>query len=66
VSYRIREDAVDAAGRELSDHRPIQVDWIFDTDPKGRAAPPLKTETQPGRQQSATGPMRRLPYCNID
>jgi endonuclease/exonuclease/phosphatase family metal-dependent hydrolase len=39
VGYRVRQDALDAAGRELSDHRPIQVDWIFDTDPKGRDAP---------------------------
>jgi endonuclease/exonuclease/phosphatase family metal-dependent hydrolase len=40
VGYRVREDAVDAAGKELSDHRPIQVDWTFNADPKGRAALP--------------------------
>lgn len=39
VGYRVRDDAVDAAGKELSDHLPVQVDWVFNTDPKGRAAP---------------------------
>lgn len=31
VGYQIREDAYNDAGEELSDHRPIQVDWTYDT-----------------------------------
>jgi endonuclease/exonuclease/phosphatase family metal-dependent hydrolase len=34
--YQIREDAYNDKGEELSDHRPIQVDWTYGTDPDRR------------------------------